>query len=86
MCTLEFFPVHWINCTNQSGFYCLKLETCVYNKSNKSGDLHLKIAQPTKKQETGDKMCSWGHDCLESLCQGQDPVKGQQLFSLSEQR
>ena len=58
----------------------------MYNKSNKSGDLHLKIAQPTKKQETGDKMCSWGHDCLESLCQGQDPVKGQQLFSLSEQR
>ena len=55
MCTLEFFPVHWINCTNQSGFYCLKLETCVYNKSNKSGDLHLKIAQPPKNRRQGTK-------------------------------
>ena len=25
------------------------------------------------------------HDCLESLCQGQDPVKGQQLFCLSRE-
>ena len=68
----------------------------VYNKSNKSDDLHLKIGhQKTQASEETERDPSrqnvfpvWPAAVqwlsLASLCQGQDPVKGQQLFSLRE--